>query len=71
MCDSVPVWVGGGGEDELLGGALYESLCDGNMWTEAGRVGCIRSRVWEPAERVRGSWVGWTDVGILGDEWAR
>ena len=25
------------------GGALYGSLCDGNMWGESGRVGCIRS----------------------------
>ena len=22
----------------------YGSLCDGNMWGESGRVGCIRSR---------------------------
>ena len=28
-----------------VGGASYESLCDGNMWGESGRVGCIRSRV--------------------------
>ena len=25
--------------------ATYGSLCDGNMWGEYGRVGCIRSRV--------------------------
>ena len=29
----------------LRGGASYGSLCDGNMWGESGRVGCIRSRV--------------------------
>ena len=28
-----------------VGGALYGCLCDGNMWGESGRVGCIRSRV--------------------------
>ena len=33
-------------------GAAGGSLCDGNMWGESGRVGCIRSRVWGPAERV-------------------
>ena len=27
------------------GGASYGCLCDGNMWGESGRVGCIRSRV--------------------------
>ena len=25
--------------------ATYGSLCDGDMWRESGRVGCIRSRV--------------------------
>ena len=29
----------------LGGGATYGSLCDGNMWGESGRIGCIRSRV--------------------------
>ena len=29
----------------LGGGATYGSVCDGNMWGESGRVGCIRSRV--------------------------
>ena len=29
----------------LLGGASYGSLCDGIMWVESGRVGCIRSRL--------------------------
>ena len=28
-----------------VGEAAYGSLCDGNMWGESGRVGCIRSRV--------------------------
>ena len=27
------------------GAASCGSLCDGNMWGESGRVGCIRSRV--------------------------
>ena len=26
-------------------GASYGCLCDGNIWGESGRVGCIRSRV--------------------------
>ena len=25
--------------------ATYGSLCDGNMWGESGRVGCIRFTV--------------------------
>ena len=25
--------------------ATYGSLCNGDMWGESGRVGCIRSRV--------------------------
>ena len=33
---------------------------------ESGRVGCIRSRVLGPAERA-----SWTDVAVLGGEWAR
>ena len=28
-----------------VGVATYRSLCDGDMWGESGRVGCIRSRV--------------------------
>ena len=32
-------WVG------AVGVATYGSLCDGDMWGESGRVGCIRSRV--------------------------
>ena len=28
-----------------VGMATYGSLCDGDMWGESGRVGCIRSRV--------------------------
>ena len=28
-----------------VGVATYGSLCDGDMWGESGRVGCIRSRV--------------------------
>ena len=31
--------------DGCCWGASYGSLCDGNMWGESGRVGCIRSRV--------------------------
>ena len=27
-----------------VGGVVWK-LCDGNMWGESGRVGCIRSRV--------------------------
>ena len=38
-CGDVRSWGGGG----VL--ATYGSLCDGNMWGESGRVGCIRSRV--------------------------
>ena len=32
---------------EELGWVLFGArrLCDGNMWGESGRVGCIRSRV--------------------------
>ena len=33
------------GVDGVGGGASYGCLCDGNMWGESGRVGCIRSRV--------------------------
>ena len=44
MCDVV-----GGGLmktwDGWCLGASYGCLCDGNMWGESGRVGCIRSRV--------------------------
>ena len=29
----------------VVGGASCGSLCDGNMWGESGRVGCIRSRI--------------------------
>ena len=29
----------------VVGVATYRSLCDGDMWGESGRVGCIRSRV--------------------------
>ena len=29
----------------VVGVATYGSLCDGDMWGEPGRVGCIRSRV--------------------------
>ena len=29
----------------VVGVATYGSLCDGDMWVESGRVGCIRSRV--------------------------
>ena len=28
-----------------VGVATYGSLCNGDMWRESGRVGCIRSRV--------------------------
>ena len=31
--------------DGCCWGALYGRLCDGNMWGESGRVGCIWSRV--------------------------
>ena len=27
---------------DVGGGASYGCLCDGNMWGESGRVGCIR-----------------------------
>ena len=39
MCGSVGDGVG------VVGVATYGSLCDGDMWGESGRVGCIRSRV--------------------------
>ena len=29
----------------VVGVVTYGSLCDGDMWEESGRVGCIRSRV--------------------------
>ena len=29
----------------FVGVAMYGSLCDGDMWGESGRVGCIRFRV--------------------------
>ena len=29
----------------VFGGASYGCLCDGSMWGESGRIGCIRSRV--------------------------
>ena len=29
-----------------VGVATYGSLCDGDMWGESGRVGCIRSGVY-------------------------
>ena len=51
-------------------GVVGGSLCDGNMWGESGRVGCIWSRVWGPSERVWG--LGGLDrCGCLGGEWAR
>ena len=56
--------------DGVEGGA-YGSLCDGNMWGESGRVGCIRSTVGSECEgwwRGRG---GLTGVCDLGGEWAR
>ena len=28
-----------------VGVATYGSMCDGDMWGESRRVGCIRSRV--------------------------
>ena len=30
---------------ECAGVGTYVSLCDGGMWGESGRVGCIRSTV--------------------------
>ena len=51
VCGSVPVWVGvvvvmwRDGIGAVGGGASCGSLCDGNMWGESGRVGCIRSTV--------------------------
>ena len=53
----------------VVGVATYGSLCDGDMWGESGRVGCIRSRVSVRAggEEVQvGIFGGWTDVGVLG-----
>ena len=44
-------WWGGGSDGEVKSwdgwcwGASDGCLCDGNMWGESGRVGCIRSRV--------------------------
>ena len=38
-CGDVRSWVG------AVGVATYGSLCDGDVWGESGRVGCIRSRV--------------------------
>ena len=50
MYDSVRVRVGlwyWGGEELgwVVLGASYGCLCDGKMWGESGRVGCIQSRV--------------------------
>ena len=48
-CVTVCGWGGVVGDVDVLGlvllGASYGSLCDGNMWGESGRVGCIRSSV--------------------------
>ena len=38
-CGDVRGWRG------CCGVVTYGSLCDGDMWGESGRVGCIRSRV--------------------------
>ena len=53
----------------------YRCLCGGDRWQESGRVGCIRSRVYEVsvgAGRVEGVFFwgggGWTDVGEVGGE---
>ena len=61
-------WVG------AVGVATYGSLCDGDMWGESGRVGCIRSRVSVGAsgEEVEVGVFGvWIDVGVLGGGWTR
>ena len=44
---------------------MYGTLCDGDMWGESGRVGCIPSSV---GSECGGWWRGsasggWTDVG--------
>ena len=54
-CGDVRSWVG------AVGGATYGSLCDGNMWGESGRVGCIRSRVYGVSVGAGGE-----EVGVLG-----
>ena len=38
--------------------AMCGSLCDGDMWGESRRVGCIRSRVWGLVERK------WKSLGV-------
>ena len=61
----------------VVGVATYGSLCDGDMWGESGRVGCIRSRVQGVSVGAGGEEVqvgvfgGWTDVGVLGGGWTR
>ena len=56
-------------------GASCGSLCDGNMWGESGRVGCIWSGVQGVSVGAGGEGEGvlggWTDVGVLSGEWAR
>ena len=56
-------------------GVSYGCLCDGNMWGESGRVGCIRSRVYGVSVGAGGEGEGvlegWTDVGDLGRECAK
>ena len=58
-----------------VGVATYGSLCDGDMWGESGRVGCIRSRVYGASVGTSGEEVGvfggWIDVGVLGGGWTR
>ena len=74
------VWVGSGcglqlkSWDGWCWGSSYGCLCDGNMWGESGRVGCILSRVYGVSVGAGGEgevvFGGWTDVGDLGGEWA-
>ena len=53
-----------------VGVVTYGSLCDGDMWGESGRVGCIRSRVYGVSVGASGEeagvFGGWIDVGVLG-----
>ena len=59
----------------VVGVATYGSLCDGDMWGESGRVGCIRSRVWGVSVGASAAEVevfgGWINVGVLGGGWTR
>ena len=48
----------------VVGVVTYGSLCDGDMWGESGRVGCIRSRVLGVS--VGANWRGNASGSLLG-----